>query len=140
MEITNSRSLFNPQIHYKCYTSIAGMFSCNMVITLTSYICNSLIETMPSVTDNPMSSNRKLYIANTDQHMAVLKHPLGQSKSDSLFHLPSHKHSYTEQLTVVSVYIFNIVLVPHGNRTYNPGVASAMLYQQSTLGPPAPCE
>ena len=44
---------------------------------------------------------------------------------------------YPERLTVVSAYIF--VLVPHGNRTHNPGVARAMLYQLELHGATTHC-
>ena len=40
---------------------------------------------------------------------------------------------YPDRPTVLSAYIF--ILVPHGNRNHNPGVASSMLYQLSHAGP-----
>jgi hypothetical protein len=39
VEITNFRSLFKLQIHYKLLSCIAGQFPWNRVIKLRSYIC-----------------------------------------------------------------------------------------------------
>ena len=55
------------------------------------------------------------------------------SKLRQVSHLQLRYMSYPERLTVVLEYIF--ILVPRGNQTYNPGVASTMLYQLSHTRP-----
>ena len=60
------------------------------------------------------------------------QHPCGRL----LTHIIS-RHSYPEQLTVVSASI--VILILHMNWTHDPGFASAMHYQLSHTGLVVPC-